>query len=148
MLTDKPPRVASGRLPGHFGDPRVLALLGCLLLFRLLPRGFSNRELRQHIEQFLGVSPGQFTQGQMTYDLQRLRLHGLIDRIPRSHRYQVTDSGFRTALFLTRAYARLLRPGLAVSADEAPPIPTKLQAAINQVDRAVDRIWTQHKIAA
>ena len=84
----------------------------------------------------------------MTYDLRRLRLHGLIERIPKSHRYQVTDSGFRTALFLTRAYARLLRPGLAITADDAPPTPTKLQAAISHVDRAVDRIWTQQKIAA
>ena len=28
----------------RFGDPRVLALFACLLLFRLLPRGFSNRD--------------------------------------------------------------------------------------------------------
>jgi hypothetical protein len=132
----------------RFGDPRVLALLACLLLFRLLPRGFSNRDLRQHVEQFLGVSSGQFTQGQMTYDLRRLRLHGLIERIPNSHRYQVTEPGFCSALFLTRAYARLLRPGLAITADGAPPVPTKLQAAIAHVDRAVDRLWTQHKVAA
>lgn len=132
----------------RFGDPRVLALLACLLLFRLLPRGFSNRDLRHHVEQFLGVNVGQFTQGQMTYDLRRLRLHGLIERIPKSHRYQVTESGFRTALFLTRAYARLLRPGLAITADKAPPCQTKLQTAINHVDHVVDRIWTKQRIAA
>jgi hypothetical protein len=130
----------------RFGDPRVLALLTSVLLFRLLPRGFSNRDLRGHVEQLLGV--GQFTQGQMTYDLRRLRLHGLIERIPNCHRYHVTDSGFRTALFLTRAYARLIRPGLAVALDDAPPSPTMLRAAMKHVDRAVDRIWNQHRIAA
>ena len=132
----------------RFGDPRVLALLASLLLFRLLPRGFSNRDLRQYVEQLLGVDSGQFTQGQMTYDLRRLRLRSLIERIPNSHRYHVTDSGFRTALFLTRAYARLLRPGLAIALDDAPPSPTTLQAAIEHVDRAVDRIWKQQRIAA
>ena len=132
----------------RFGDPRVLALLASLLLFRLLPRGFSNRDLRRHVEQLLGVDSGQFTQGQMTYDLRRLRLHGLIERIPTSHRYHVTDSGFHTALFLSRAYARLLRPGLAIALDNAPPCPTTLQAAIEHVDRAVDRIWKQQRIAA
>ena len=144
------PTVVTGqRAAGlRFGDPRVVALLASMLLFRLLPRGFSNRDLRQHMEQFLGVSSGQFTAGQMTYDLRRLRLHGLIERVPRSHRYQVTESGFRIALFLTRAYARLLRPGMAVATDDTPPTPTTLQAAIRHVDRAVDRIWSQHEIAA
>jgi hypothetical protein len=27
----------------------------------------------------------------MTYDLRRLRLHGIIERIPHSHRYQLTN---------------------------------------------------------
>jgi len=61
------------------------------------------------------------TPGQMTYDLRRLRLHGLIARLPRSHRYRVTPEGLRTALFLTRVYARVLRPGLARIALLAPP---------------------------
>ncbi len=37
------------------------------------------------------------TQGQMTYHLRRLRLHGVIARLPHTHRYRVTDSGWRTA---------------------------------------------------
>ena len=40
------------------------------------------------------------TPGQMTYHLRRLRLHGLIERIPGTHRYQVTRQGWRAALFL------------------------------------------------
>ena len=49
----------------------------------------------------------------MTYDLRRLRLHGMIERIPKTHRYRVTDFGFRAALFFTRTHARLYRPGFA-----------------------------------
>jgi hypothetical protein len=49
----------------------------------------------------------------MTYQLGRLRLHGLIERVPRTHRYQVTARGLRIALFFTRVHARLFRPGLA-----------------------------------
>ena len=44
--------------------------------------------------------------GQMTYDLRRLRLHGLIERIPATYRYQVTAAGLRTAMFLTRVHDR------------------------------------------
>ncbi len=49
----------------------------------------------------------------MTYDLRRLRLHGLIQRIPKTNRYQITAQGLKVAMFFSRTYTRLLRPGLA-----------------------------------
>jgi hypothetical protein len=127
----------------RFGDPRVLALLHALLLFRLLPRGFANRDLREHVATLLGQKPGSFSQGRMTYDLRRLRLHGLIERIPSSHRYRVTDFGFRSALFLVRSYVRLLRPGLAVLGPREPPLPSPLRKAFTRVDAAIDRAWSK-----
>lgn len=59
----------------------------------------------------------------MSYDLRRLRLHGLIERIDGTHRYRVTDFGLRAAVFFTRAYARLIRPGLAELSSPDPPMP-------------------------
>jgi hypothetical protein len=43
-----------------------------------------------------------------------LRLHGLVERIPKSHRYCVTELGLRAGVFFSRAYARIFRPGLAI----------------------------------
>ena len=63
--------------------------------------------------QLLGVPAESITPGKMTYDLRRLRQHGLIERIPRTFRYQVTDAGIAHALFLTRLHDRFLRTGLA-----------------------------------
>src|SRR3954453_7166610 len=83
----------------RFADSAVQALLSALLVFRLLPRGFSNRDLRDHWAPLLGRTAQSMTQGQMSYHLRRLRLHGIIERIPRTHRYRVTDSGWRMALF-------------------------------------------------
>ena len=77
----------------RYGDPTVLALFAALLCFHLLPRGFSNRDLREHFALLLGKDPSQITPGQMTYQLRRLRLHGVILRQPRSHRYLLTDFG-------------------------------------------------------
>ena len=48
--------------------------------------------------------------GAMTYDLRRLRLHGLIERVPHSHRYRITLAGAQVAMFYARLYARALRP--------------------------------------
>jgi hypothetical protein len=58
----------------------------------------------------LGLDPSAMTLGRMSYDLRRLRLHGLIERIPKTHRYRLTSFGLRTALLFTRVYARALRP--------------------------------------
>jgi predicted MarR family transcription regulator len=116
-------------------------LLAALLIFHVLPRGFANRDLREHIAHLLGLSPGQFTQGRMTYDLRRLRLHGLIERTPNSHRYRVTAFGFRSAMFLRRAYNRLFRTGLSVLAGPDPPQPASLRRAVHHVEQAVDRLW-------
>ena len=41
----------------RFADAAVQALLSALLVFRLLPRGFSNRDLRNHWAPLLGKAP-------------------------------------------------------------------------------------------
>ena len=109
------PAVVNGQRASasRFADPLVQALFSALLIFRLLPRGFSNRELRDHWAPVVGKASQSITSGQMTYHLRRLRLHGLIERVPKCHRYRVTDQGWRTILFCTRCHNRLLRPGLA-----------------------------------
>ena len=73
----------------------------------------------------------------MSYDLRRLRLHGLIERLPGTHRYTVTDHGFKIAIFLTRAHQRLVRPGLAEALDDHSP-PTPLRRRFDQLDTAID----------
>lgn len=57
----------------RFTDRRVQALLHALLVFRLLPHGFANRDLRDLLAPLLGLTPGTITTGQMSYDLRRLR---------------------------------------------------------------------------
>ena len=105
-------RVAGLRLT----DPRAQALLHILLIFRLHPGGFLNKDVRSLLGEYLGRpphGPGSVTPGQATYDLRRLREHGLIERIPHTHRYQVTSTGLRHAMFLTRVHDRILQKGLA-----------------------------------
>jgi hypothetical protein len=134
------------RTPGlRFTDPRAHALLHALLVFRLLPRGFTNRDLRALVAPLLGRDPDGVSAGQMTYDLPRLRQHGLITRVPHTHRYRVTDQGLHHALFLTRAHDRLLRTGLAELAD---PQPGRLRTASRAYQTALDTLTREAGLAA
>jgi hypothetical protein len=91
-------------------NPGCRPLMSAILGFALQACGFTNRELRERLAPLLGLLPDHLSQGRMTYDLRRLRLHGLIERVPRSHRYRLTRRGIITALFFTRSYARSSAP--------------------------------------
>jgi hypothetical protein len=84
----------------RFGDPRVVALAGALCTTLLAATGFTNKSLRALVAGLLGTS---YSQGQMTYDLRRLRLNGLIRRIEHANRYVLTPDGIRVAVFYTKA---------------------------------------------
>ena len=84
----------------------------------------------------------------MTYDLRRLRLHGLIERVPHSHRYTVTVAGFRIALCYQRTHARLLRPALSVVFDPNLPGATRLNKVVDRLDQEIQHLWEGYAIAA
>jgi hypothetical protein len=83
----------------------------------------------------------------MTYQLRRLRLHGLIIRQPGTHKYHVTDSGFRIALFFTRTHARLLRPGLA-HLTATPSSQHPVARAFHELNRQIDAFIQQQQLAS
>jgi len=137
------------RIPGlRFGDTRVHALLQALLIHRLLPHGFTNRDLRTLLAPLLGATSEDITAGKMTYDLRRLRMHGLIARIPHTRRYQITDAGLQHALFFTHAHDHLLRTGLAEITDPDPPVLSKLRSAAGTYHAAVQELARYAHLAA
>jgi len=145
----RPQMIDGQRVPAlPFGSPRVQALFSVLVLYCLQPQGFANKDLRQYLAPLLGCAPGTITPGRMTYDLRRLRLHGLIERVPGTHRYRVTRQGLRTALFFTRVYARILRPGLARLAPTGPPGEPALRPYFDKLERALDRWIEETTLAA
>ena len=132
-----------------FGDPRVMALLQSLLLFVLLPRGFSNAQLRQHVARLCGKTPDEYKQGQMTYDLRRLRLHGLIERIPQTHRYRVTPVGIRVSFFFSKVHSRVIRGGMAQLFDGLDRTNVRpLVSAFKRLEKAIETHIDTAKMAA
>ncbi|MGB7962845.1 MAG: hypothetical protein WCF12_07810 [Propionicimonas sp.] len=120
----------------RFGDPRVMALLGALCV-ALNSLGFTNRSLRAQVTKLLGTP---YSVNQMSYDLSRLRLNGLIQRRPHTNTYQLTAEGIRVAVFYTKVHNRVLRPLAAANRAPAPPELREALATINRhVNSYVDR---------
>ncbi len=79
---------------------------GALCCFIHAIAGLTNQSLRGLVAGLLGRD---YSTNQMTYDLRRLRLHGLIERVPRTNTYVLTPEGARVALFYTKAHLACAR---------------------------------------
>ena len=130
----------------RFGHPRVQTLCAALLQFDLLPHGFRNRELRETVAPLCGLSLEEYGPGRMTYDLRRLRLRGIIERIPDTQRYQLTAEGLCIALAYHRTQARVLGPVLSATLDGESA--TRLHEAVALYDREVGHLWEGQALAA
>ena len=127
----------------RFGDPRVMALLGALCV-ALNALGFTNRSLRAQVCHLLGVPTTSYTVNQMSYDLTRLRMKGLIRRRPGTNTYDLTPDGQRVAVFYTKVHDRLLTP--LIAADQ-PPAPPELRRALATIDRHVTGYTDRARLA-
>jgi hypothetical protein len=138
------PSLADGRrAPAlRFGDPRVQALAGALAVTAHLIGGFTNKTLRRLVAELLDQP---YSQARCCYDLRRLRLKGLIVRLPRSNTYVLTNDGQRFAIFYTKVHNRLLRPMLAAN---QPPAPLPVRQALRTIGHAVDDYINQARITA
>lgn len=137
------------RAPGlRFGDPRVMALLSSIAAFAHVMHGLTNRTLRQHMAA--RWSPDYAT-NQATYDLRRLRLKGLIERVEHTNTYRVTPHGRSLAIFLTKLATRVIIPALTDldhAVDPQPPAPRPLTSAWRDYQHRLDELIASAGLAA
>jgi hypothetical protein len=139
----RPSTIDGQHAPGlRFGDPRVMAVMAAIVGFTHLLAGFDNPTLVRLVSTLLDRA---YTSRQATYDLRRLKRKGLIVRLAGSHRYQLTPLGRRVAVLFTKAYGRVLAPGLAALDPRLPPElrrRTPLATAWRQLDHTLDQFIT------
>jgi len=134
------------RVPAlRFGDPRPMALWAALTLMCTLPQGFSNASLRQHVADLLGPH-ATYKANQMTYDLRRLKRKNLIERVPKTHSYRLTNLGLKAALFFSKIHARIFKPASASLTDARTNSPSFLTEALTQVQHAIEQLVAQAKL--
>lgn len=129
----------------RFADPRSMAVLEVLACHAYIPKEISNHSLRGAVAQRLEGVLETYSNAQMTYDLRRLRLKGLIERVDHTHRYLLTDLGIKVVTFFTKLYHRLFAPGLTALLPDQ-PFPSDLAKALNQVAEVL-HAWTDQSFA-
>ena len=137
------PQVVDGQRASAlaFGNVRAMALFQALCLFMWLPGGFRNAMLKEQVAVFLGKTPETYSTGAMTYDLRRLRLHGVIEKIPHTHRYVLTREGLKVCLFMVKVHRRIFVDGLAQMMDEnCVAQPGSVARASQQLDRSIEKL--------
>ena len=138
------------RAPGlKYGSPRVMALLAALHLMLTVPAGFRHGALRRQVARLLGVEEAEYRSTQMSYDLRRLRLKGLITRQPGTQRYTVTPYGLNLAAMLTRLHQRVLRAACAAvdALPEASDPPPRLRAALHELQASISELCDRAHLA-
>jgi hypothetical protein len=126
----------------RFGDARVMALMAAITGFCHLITGFDNHALAGRMRALLNED---YSSRQTTYDLRRLRRKQIIERIPGTHRYRPTATGRAVAVLFTKAYGRILGPGLAALDPRLPgdiakrsPLALAWKDLARQLDRFID----------
>ena len=128
------------KAPGlKFGQPRVGAVSGA----DVIPA--SHRWVSQSRSQTAGGGSARSDAGavhshQMTYDLRRLRLKGLIYRPPKTSRYFVTPYGWKVARRFSRLEGRVFRPAMAMFTANDAVLPFPLKRALDRVDAQLDAL--------
>jgi len=126
----------------RFGDPRVQALAGALSLTLCAVTGITNKSLRALMTGLLGRT---YNMNHASYDLTRLRLNGLVHRVPGRNLYTLTPDGLRFAIFYTKVHDRLLRPLLAADQPQTPP---ELRAALHTIDQHLNHRLAHARLPA
>ena len=120
-----------------------MALAGALChIQHAVTGGFTNKSLRGLVAGHLGHT--NYTASKMSYDLRRLRLHGLIQRRPHSNTYELTPDGLRVAVFYTKLQNRLLRPLLEA---DKPPAKIEIQRALRTLEKTVNDYTQEARLA-
>ena len=144
----QPTTTESGeRAPGlRFGQPRVMALFAALCRFAPGLNGFRHAEVRENVSRLLGLAPEAYSPSQMSYDLRRLRLKGLIARIAGKHTYILTTYGRKAVYLMTKLQQRIFH--VASSALETTfTMPSQLTRAFRLLDEELDKLVTNAQLA-
>jgi hypothetical protein len=131
------------RIPGlKLDHPRQLALMHALVRFAHIAAGntFTTARLYPLVLEILGVPHADYKLGSLRYDLAKLRVKALVEKVPRSRRYRLTPQGYSLCLVFLKLFERIYAP-LTAGLLQPSPRDSRLQVQKrSQLDRLYQRV--------
>ena len=121
----------------RFGDARVQALFVVLWLLCLQVEGFRNRQLWPLLAQMLAVEETKIKQGRVSYELRRLRLHGLLSALRRLIDTASQSKDCARSSSISAPMHACLRPGLSNLNDKSPNHHSRLHIAFDKLQTEI-----------
>ncbi len=126
-------------------DSRMMRLMEVLLHGGTQLNGWRSADIHQAILTTFGLAAAAYTLTQLRYDLRKMKAHGLLERIGKSHRYRLSDTGAKAVLMFILFHKRVCGP-LANSLfhhrpDEAlKPPASRVETAYHKADHAIQHV--------
>ena len=148
----QPARIKTQRFGGiRIEQDRIIRLLEVLMDGSTQINGSSAAQLHHALLKAYQLDENAYSRNQLSYDLRKLRAHGLLERIQGRFAYRLTEKGRKTAALLVLLRNRIVRP-LAGSLFERPVNETfrpasKLQARYRETKKALNALMDSLKVA-
>lgn len=126
-------------------DRRMIRLFEVLLHSGTTLGGWSAKQIHESVMGRFALKQESYRLSSLSYDLRKLKGHGMVERDGSRYRYRLTEKGRRVAVLFLMFHQRLCGPlagsQLAHRPDEhhRPKI-SKLEAAYHKADKAIDEI--------
>ena len=140
-----PITVGAVRYPGiKIHDPRLIRLLEVLLHGGTQVGGWTAKQIHHTVLTSFHLAADAYGLNQLSYDLRKLKVHGLLQRDGSRYAYRLTPKGVQVALLFLFFHKRLCGP-LANSRFHHRPAaahqpPSKLETAYHRADKAIQQI--------
>lgn len=142
----KPVTVGKTRVGGiKLEHKRLMRLLEVLLqVAGQACGGWTARQLHQRILERFELRAASYKLSALRYDLRKLKAHGLVQRVGKSYRWQLTLKGQKAAVLLTlwrkRIYGPLADAAFGQRPDPAHQPNCRWERAYHKVDAAMDQL--------
>ena len=129
----------SVRYPGiKIQETRVIRLLEVLLHGGTHVGGWTAKQIHEAVLTTFALSEKRYRLNQLSYDLRKLKGHGLLERDGSRYAYRLTTKGVQVALLFLFFHKRLCGP-LANSRLHHQP-DSRLEAAYHRADAAIQKV--------
>jgi hypothetical protein len=140
-----PVAVGTAKYPGiKIHDTRMIRLMEVLLHGGTLVSGWRTRQIHDAILTTYRIDADRYGINQLSYDLRKLKAHGLLARDGKRYAYRLTEKGAKVALLFVLFHKQLCGPlanSLFHHQPAAAPRPnSKLETAFHKADHSIHNI--------